>query len=54
LNQSDFESASPVLTRDIVAKTFDLKLAMSARKAIGAPSPDNVAREIQRWSEHLS
>ncbi len=54
LNQSDFEFASPVLTRDIVAKTFDLNLAMSARKAIGAPSPDNVAREIQRWSEHLS
>ncbi|NBS51166.1 MAG: argininosuccinate lyase [Spartobacteria bacterium] len=54
LSQSDFESASPVLTQEIVTKTFDLKLAMAARKAIGAPSPDNVAREIQRWSEHLA
>ena len=53
LDASEFETASPVLTRSIVEKTFDLKAAMTARRATGAPSPDNVVKEIARWQSQL-
>jgi hypothetical protein len=36
-----------------VEKTFDLKAAMTARRATGAPSPENVVREIARWQSQL-
>ncbi len=53
LPASDFEAASPVLTRELVARTFDLDAAMRARGAVGAPSPDNVARELAEWNRRL-
>jgi len=53
LDASEFETASPVLTRSIVEKTFNLKAAMTARRATGAPSPENVVREITRWQSQL-
>lgn len=35
-------------------EVFDLSKAMAARKAIGAPSPDNVAAQLKRWQANLS
>ena len=49
LAPDEFLSASPVLTPEIVSANFDLEAALSARRATGAPSPKNVAREIARW-----
>jgi argininosuccinate lyase len=49
LTQADFSAASTVLTPDIVASTFDLRLALTARRTTGAPSPKNIATEITRW-----
>ena len=54
LEESIFTAASPVLTREVVEKTFDLKSAMLARHATGAPSPTNIVREIQRWQSQLA
>jgi argininosuccinate lyase len=54
LEHGDFLAASAVLTPDVVALTFDLESALKARRAIGAPSPDNVARELARWSAQLA
>jgi len=54
LEESIFTAASPVLSRQVVEKTFDLKSAMLARRATGAPSPANIMREIQRWQSQLA
>jgi argininosuccinate lyase len=53
LDSAEFLKASPVLTPDIVRSTFQLESALTARKAIGAPSPGNVARELARWRDRL-
>ncbi|MFA7345032.1 MAG: argininosuccinate lyase [Terrimicrobiaceae bacterium] len=53
LDPAEFLAASAVLTPGVVAATFDLDSAMKARRATGAPSPDNVARELARWSAQL-
>jgi len=53
LDAAEFLQASPVLTPDIVKSTFQLESAMAARKAIGAPSPDNISRELSRWRSQL-
>ena len=54
LDSSEFLKASPVLTPEIVKATFQLQSALAARKAIGAPSPDNISRELARWRTQLS
>lgn len=43
---------SPLFESD-VATTFDLHQAMSSRKAVGAPSPANVERQIAYWKTAL-
>ncbi|MFM8982747.1 MAG: argininosuccinate lyase, partial [Spartobacteria bacterium] len=53
LDAAEFLKASPVLTPDIVKSTFQLESAMAARKAIGAPSPDNISRELSSWRSQL-
>jgi argininosuccinate lyase len=53
LESADFSDASPVLTPEIVAATFDLRSALAARSTTGAPSPENIAREIARWDRSL-
>ena len=53
LDSADFLAASAVLTPEVVAGTFDLESALNARRATGAPSPENVARELARWSAQL-
>jgi argininosuccinate lyase len=35
-------------------KVFDVRRALAARTAIGAPSPKNVAAQIKRWKKLLN
>jgi len=53
LAPAEFLAASPLLTPEVVAANFDLDAAMAARRATGAPSPENVAGELSRWSALL-
>lgn len=53
LDAAEFSAASPVLTSDIVKATFDLRAALAARGTTGAPSPENIQRELDRWREQL-
>ena len=53
LDAAEFLNASPVLNPEVVQSTFQLESALSARKAIGAPSTENVARELSRWRSQL-
>jgi argininosuccinate lyase len=53
LDAAEFAAASPVLTSDIVKATFDLRAALAARGTTGAPSPENIQRELDRWREQL-
>ena len=34
-----------------VAQVFDVRRALAARKAIGAPAPENIAAQIKGWRE---
>ena len=34
---------------DDVAKIFDVRDSLAQRRAIGAPSPENIAKQIKRW-----
>ena len=52
LTLSDWRELSPAFEKD-VAKCFDLRAAMAARKGIGAPSPKNVAAQLARWRKTL-
>ena len=53
LAPEEFLAASPLLTPEVVRRTFDLESALKARRAPGAPSPDNVTRELARWTAQL-
>ncbi|MEO6788584.1 MAG: argininosuccinate lyase [Chthoniobacteraceae bacterium] len=52
LTFADWRTLSPAFEKD-VAKCFDLRAAMVARKGIGAPSPRNVAAQLARWKKIL-
>jgi argininosuccinate lyase len=39
---------------DDVAKIFDVRVSLAQRRAIGAPSPENIAAQIKRWKELLA
>ena len=43
---------SPAFDVD-VAKVFDVRRSLAARRAVGAPSPDNIKKEIARWRKGL-
>ena len=43
---------SPLFEAD-VGKVFDIRRLLSGRRAIGAPSPENVKTQIRRWRKHL-
>ena len=53
LTLADWRALSPAFEKD-VAKCFDLRAAMAARKGIGAPSPKNVAAQLARWEKSLA
>ena len=36
-----------------VAKIFDVRGSLAQRRAIGAPSPENIAAQIKRWKAKL-
>jgi argininosuccinate lyase len=42
------------LFEDSVHEILEVRRSMQARKAIGAPAPENVASELQRWRSVLS
>jgi argininosuccinate lyase len=52
LTLADYQTISPAFAADV----FDmlrLEKSMSARQAIGAPSPENVAAQLARWKAML-
>jgi argininosuccinate lyase len=52
LTLGDYQALSPAFEKDVFA-CFDLATAMQARRAPGAPSPENVAAQLRRWGEIL-
>lgn len=54
LGDDVFSAASPVFTAEVIRRSFVLESAMAARRAVGAPSPDNIARELAEWTRRLS
>jgi argininosuccinate lyase len=53
LNQvplAELKKRSPLLD---VAQVFDVNRSLSQRRAIGAPSPQNVVKQIRRWRAKL-
>jgi len=53
LPAAEFLAASDILSAEVVRATFDVRAALAARRAAGAPSPQNVARELARWASQL-
>lgn len=49
---TELKKGSPLFDVD-VAEVFDVRRSLAARRAIGAPSPNNVASQIKRWREQL-
>jgi len=43
---------SPLFDVDL-ANVFDIRRSLSGRRAIGAPSPENIAAQIKRWRSDL-
>ena len=52
ISLADYQSLSSVFAEDLFT-VFDLATAMSARAAIGAPAPANVATQLARWEATL-
>jgi argininosuccinate lyase len=52
LTLEEYRQFSAVFDKDLF-KVLDLKTALKARKAIGAPSPANVGSQITRWQKRL-
>jgi argininosuccinate lyase len=50
---AEMKKLSPLFDTDVAA-VFDVRHSLSERRAIGAPSPENVARQIKRWRINLS
>jgi argininosuccinate lyase len=53
LTLADYQALSPAFEADLF-DCFDLRKAMSARQAIGAPSPENIATQLARWQTTLT
>ena len=49
LGLDEFRGASPVFEAD-VHDLFDVRRSLAARRAPGAPSPENVAARLAHWS----
>ncbi len=48
----DYQALSPVFQRDLF-EALDLRKAVAARRATGAPSPQNVAAQLKKWETLL-
>ncbi len=53
LTLDDYKTLSTVFDLDLYS-VFDLNAAMLARKSIGAPSPANIAAQLDRWTSFLA
>jgi argininosuccinate lyase len=53
LGPEEFLDAEPMLTPQIVRDTFDVSKGLLARRATGAPSPENVAQHLAHWRRVL-
>ena len=53
LSLADYRTLSPAFEADLF-EMLDLKAAMDARQGTGAPSPQNVKTELERWRARLS
>ncbi len=52
LTLEEFQQFSDVFQPDVF-KVLNVKTALRARKAVGAPSPSNVGRQITKWQKRL-
>jgi len=52
LSLADYQAISPEFKSDLF-DCFCLEKAMAARRAIGAPSPQNLQAQITRWQQSL-
>jgi len=52
LTLADYQSLSPVFQADVF-EMLNVQKSMEARRAIGAPSPQNVAGQLARWEAAL-
>ena len=52
LTLADYQSLSPVFEQDVF-EMLQVEKSMEARRAIGAPSPQNVAAQLARWQAAL-
>ena len=53
LSDEEWEQFSPVFESD-VRDVLNVETALKARKAVGAPSPANVARQIAKWEKRIA
>ncbi len=53
LTLADYRTLSPAFDETVHAR-LDVTVSMSARRAIGAPSPENVAAQLTRWERELA
>jgi argininosuccinate lyase len=54
LDPEEFMDAAPVLTPQLVREVLRVDHALAARKAAGAPSPENVAQRLAYWKRVLA
>jgi argininosuccinate lyase len=59
LSADDFRAASGAFGRDVhgvfdVHGIFDVRAALRRRPATGAPSPENIERQMARWRRLLA
>lgn len=52
ISLEEYRAFSKAFEKDVF-KVLDIKTALKARKAIGAPSPTNVGRQVRRWEKLL-
>jgi argininosuccinate lyase len=52
LSLAEYQALSPVFGTD-VHEVLQVERSMAARKAVGAPAPENVAAQLARWREAL-
>lgn len=53
LSLEEYQQIHEAFQKDVF-NVFDLDHALKARRAVGAPSPENVGRELQKWREKLA
>lgn len=53
MSVGDLQAVSPLFDVDL-ASVFDVRRSLAARRAVGAPSPENIAAQIQQWRTRLS